>query len=185
MDWNWTVVRWQLLVSLELSQFQKNSEAEWEKSLHWGKDFKGIFFLHFANPNMAFVRGSPSSTPRTPNRLKVLLWKKKEQKTRSDKRNALLLKAATTTFILPVPREAKRKMVSFVPWLNLQYFGISNLFPIDEFHFRRVVRDSSSPKNQSGKNRKNYCQNVISSWFPVHEPFSGLICQWLERMSPR
>lgn len=100
---------------------------------------------------MAFVRGSPSSTPRTPNRLKVLLWKKKEQKTRSDKRNALLLKAATTTFIFPIPREAKRKMVSFVPWLNLQYFGISNLFPIDEFHFRRVVRDSSSPKNQSGK----------------------------------
>lgn len=37
-------------------------------------------------------------------------------------------------------------MVSFFPWCYLQYLGISNSFPIGGFHFRKVVRDSPSPK---------------------------------------
>lgn len=182
MDWNWTVVKWLLLVSLELSTFRRIQKQGWMREItKLGKGVKWFFSLHFASPSLAFVRQSPSSTPRTPNTWKVLLCKKKEQKTRHEKINALLLKAAIT-FIFPVPRQARRKMVSFFPWCYVQV--VANFSPIDEFHFRKVVRDLPSPKNQSGKILKNHCQNMVSSWFSVHEPFSGLFCQWLERMSP-
>lgn len=149
MDWNWTVVKWQFLVSLELSCFRRIQKQGWMREVtKLGKGVKWGFFLHFVSPNLAFVRGHPSSTPRTPNTHFALEEERAENQVWENK--CSLAEGCHHPHLSCSKRSQEENGLFFT--LVLPSGGVSNSFPIDEFHFRRVVRDSLSLKKSVWKN---------------------------------
>lgn len=119
-----------------------------------------FFFLHFATPNLAIVRGGPSSTPRHTKFMKGVALEEERAENKVWEKKDSLAESCHHPHLSYSKRSQEENGLFFLVSLS---GGISNSPPIDLFHFRRTGTDSPSQKNQSWELLLKYHQLMISS----------------------